>query len=72
MPAEIFGLQAGRIEVGEPATLVLWNGDPLEITTWAEAVMVNGDWIEATSRQTRLFERYQDLRAGKAQGFTYQ
>ena len=72
VPAEIFGLQAGRIEVGEPATLVLWNGDPLEITTWAEAVMVNGDWIEATSRQTRLFERYQDLRAGKAQGFTYQ
>ena len=70
--AEIFGLQAGRIEVGESATLVLWNGDPLEVTTWAEAVKVDGEWIDAASRQTRLFERYQDLHAGKARGFTYQ
>ena len=69
VPADIFGLQAGRIEVGEPATLVLWNGDPLEVTTWAEAVMVDGEWIDAASRQTRLFERYQDLGVGKARGF---
>jgi imidazolonepropionase-like amidohydrolase len=70
--AEIFGLQAGRIEVGDSATLVLWNGDPLEVTTRAEAGMVDGEWIDAASRQTRLFERYQDLHAGKARGFTYQ
>lgn len=72
VPADIFNLPVGRIEVGEPAALVLWSGDPLEVTTWAEAVMVNGRWIDPTSRQTRLYERYKDLSAGKATGFTYQ
>ena len=71
VPADIFGLSVGRIAVGEPATLVLWNGDPLEVTSWAEAVMVDGRWIDSKSRQTRLFERYRDLGAGKERGFTY-
>jgi hypothetical protein len=51
--------------------LVLWNGDPLEVTSWAEAVMVEGRWIDSKSRQTRLFERYRDLGTGKERGFTY-
>ena len=72
VPADLYGLDVGRIRVGDEATFVLWNGDPLEVTTWADSVMVNGRWIDSSSRQTRLFERYRDLAAGKAQGFTYQ
>ena len=39
-PAEIFGLggSRGRIEKGQAADLVLWSGDPLEVTTVAENV----------------------------------
>lgn len=71
VPAQIFGLEAGIIEVGAAATLVLWNGDPLDVTSWPEAVMVDGEWVDAKSRQTRLFERYRDLADGKDRGFTY-
>jgi len=59
-PAEIFGLGAsrGRIAVGQVADLVLWNGDPLEVSTLAEQVWIAGDAIDMRSRQTELRDRY--------------
>lgn len=51
---------AGTIAVGAPADLVVWTGDPLELTEWAEAVMIGGAWQDMSSRQTRLFDRYRD------------
>lgn len=62
-PAEIFGLEnrVGSLQPGRDADLVIWNGDPLELTTWAEQVMIRGRLIEMESRQTRLRDRYRDL-----------
>jgi hypothetical protein len=40
---------------------VIWNADPLELTSWAERVMINGEWISMRSRQSRLYERYKNL-----------
>ena len=40
---------------------MIWNGDPLEVITWAERVMIDGVWQPMNSRQTRLFERYESL-----------
>jgi len=59
-PAEIFGLDAthGRIVVGQDADLVLWDGDPLEVTTIADQVWIAGRPIEMRSRQTALRDRY--------------
>ena len=59
-PAEIFGIAAerGRIAVGQIADIVLWSGDPLEVTTVAENVIIAGRAIEMRSRQTELRERY--------------
>ena len=59
-PAEIFGLGAtrGRIAVGQVADLVLWNGDPLEVSTLAEQVWIAGHPVEMKSRQTELRDRY--------------
>ena len=59
-PAEIFGLagERGRIARGQVADLVLWNGDPLEVTSAADAVWIAGKAIEMRSRQTELRERY--------------
>ncbi|HEX3912946.1 MAG TPA: amidohydrolase family protein [Steroidobacteraceae bacterium] len=59
-PADIFGLGAthGRIAVGQVADLVLWSGDPLELSTLAQRVWIAGRPIEMKSRQTELRDRY--------------
>ncbi|MEQ8486119.1 MAG: amidohydrolase family protein [Pseudomonadales bacterium] len=64
-PAEVYGLGdgVGTLAAGAPADLVIWNGDPLEVSTWPERVMIDGAWVPMTSRQTRLLERYRDLEA---------
>jgi hypothetical protein len=68
-PADIFGLGAthGRVAVGQSADLVLWNGDPLEVTTLADQVWIAGRPIEMKSRQTELRDRYvEKLKAHQA------
>jgi hypothetical protein len=59
-PAEIFGVadRNGSIERGHPADLVLWSGDPLEVTTLADAVFIQGVEQPMRSRQTELRDRY--------------
>lgn len=57
-PARIFGLPGGRIEVGAPADLVLWSGDPLEVSESADRVILGGKLQSMESRQTRLRDRY--------------
>lgn len=59
-PAEIFaqGAVRGRIEKGQVADLVLWSGDPLEVTSAADQVWIDGRAVEMRSRQTDLRDRY--------------
>ncbi len=60
VPAQVFGIDAkiGSIEVGKTADLVLWNGDPLDVTTTATQVFVAGRAVSMQSRQTLLRDRY--------------
>ena len=60
IPAKIFGVEdfQGRIVADRPANLVLWSGDPLEVTTVAEQVIINGHKVPMRSRQTDLRDRY--------------
>jgi imidazolonepropionase-like amidohydrolase len=59
-PADIFGLGAtrGHVAVGQVADLVLWSGDPLEVTSLADQVWIAGRAIDMRSRQTELRDRY--------------
>jgi hypothetical protein len=59
-PADIFGVGAthGRIAAGQAADLVLWSGDPLEVSSLAEQVWIAGRRIDMKSRQTELRDRY--------------
>jgi hypothetical protein len=59
-PAELFGAadRNGSIAVGRPADLVLWSADPLEVSTLADAVFIQGVAQPLRSRQTELRDRY--------------
>jgi imidazolonepropionase-like amidohydrolase len=59
-PARAVGLDAryGSVEPGRVANLVVWSGDPFELSTRAEAVVIRGRSVSLRSRQTALFERY--------------
>jgi len=58
--AEVLGIgdKVGSISVGKQADLVISNGDVMEITSTIEAVYINGELQENTSRHTRLGERF--------------
>jgi hypothetical protein len=60
VPAETFGVASdfGTIAVGKRADLVLWSGDPLEVSTVAEQVWLDGRAQPMKSRQTELRDRY--------------
>ncbi|KAA2284017.1 amidohydrolase family protein [Arenimonas fontis] len=58
-PARIFGIRdRGRIAVGQVADLVLWSGDPLEVTSLAQQMWLAGKPVPMRSRQTELRDRY--------------
>ena len=58
VPAEAFGAQPRVIARGARADLVIWSGDPLEVTTAADQVVLGGIPDSMISRQTRLRDRY--------------
>jgi len=59
IPAQAFGItDAGAIAPGALANLVVWNGDPLEVTTWPTHLFTRGEQIDLRSRQDLLTERY--------------
>lgn len=61
--AEIFGVadSYGKIAPGMDADIVVWDGDPLEVMSSPDAVLIAGDYIPLVSRATKLRDRYKDL-----------
>ena len=63
VPAEIsgFGGRYGVLKAGAVADLVVWDGDPLEVSSAPVQVFIDGIEQPLDNHQTRLRERYRDL-----------
>ena len=59
-PARWFGVKGGTIATGVD-TLVVWDGDPLEVTVSPSFMMIDGNVQSLKSRQTELRDRYNPL-----------
>lgn len=60
-PAALFGVPRGTIAAGRVADLVVWSGDPFELSTRAEHVIIAGKEQPLHTRQTLLRDRYRTL-----------
>lgn len=61
-PAETLDIDEshGSLQEGKTANLVVWSGDPFELTTTAERVFIRGEEMDDDSRQKRLMRRYRE------------
>ena len=59
-PAAALGLdgEIGSLRPGRRADVVVWDGDPLELASYPQAVFIDGVQQPLTNRQTRLRDRY--------------
>lgn len=62
-PARIWGVAAttGSLEVGKDADIVIWSGDPFELTTSAERVFIKGHEVPKETRQAELLKKYRTI-----------
>lgn len=63
VPARVWGVadRCGSLDVGKDADLVVWSGDPFELTSSAEHVFIRGQEMPKDTRQRLLMERYKDV-----------
>jgi imidazolonepropionase-like amidohydrolase len=64
-PARIWGVadRYGSLEAGKEADVVVWSGDPFELTTSAEHVFIRGREVPKDTRHRQLLQRYRDITA---------
>ena len=60
VPADIMGVgdRFGSLKAGKAADFVIWDGDPLELSSAATTVFIDGVEQPLTNRQNRLRDRY--------------
>ena len=68
-PSRIFGGRSRSLEVGNRADLVIWSGDPLEVTSYATSVILDGEVTSMETRQSKLLERYLPESAGLGRAY---
>ena len=59
-PAEILGVadHLGTIEVGKIANLFVTDGDPLEITSNVQRLIIAGREVSTDNKHRKLYEKY--------------
>jgi imidazolonepropionase-like amidohydrolase len=63
-PATLWGVadRVGSLEPGKDADVVVWSGDPFELTTGPEHVFIKGREMPPDTRQTDLLKRYRTIK----------
>ncbi len=57
--ADILGIEAGSLEVGKRADIIVTDGDPLQILTEVEMMWVGGQEVDPKdNKHQRLFEQF--------------
>jgi cytosine/adenosine deaminase-related metal-dependent hydrolase len=52
------GGEIGSLRAGRRADVVIWDGDPLDVTSLPQMVMIDGVQQPLENRQTKLRDRY--------------
>ncbi len=62
-PARILGIAGryGSLEPGKVGNVVVWSGDPFELSSAPEVIVIRGEFIPDASRQGDLLDRYRIL-----------
>jgi len=60
--AQILGVddRTGTLEAGKDATMIVTDGDPLEITTHVEKLYIQGREVDLNNRHTTLWHKYSE------------
>jgi len=63
--AKAYGMEHayGSLAPGKVANFVVWRGDPFDLSQMPKVVVIRGESVPLTSRQTELRDRYRDLSA---------
>ena len=69
LPAEIFGGRPRMVAPGLAADLVIWGGDPFDVNSAADQVILDGQLDPMTSRQTQLLQRYLPVDEGLGRAY---
>jgi len=72
-PAAIWGVEDsfGELAAGKAATFVLWDADPLEVTSQPEAIYIAGEGVRMENRQDMLRERYRSMSKSNQKPYVY-
>ncbi len=66
-PAQILGVddRIGSLDVGKDATLMVTDGDPLDIRTQVLQIWIDGKQVDLSNRHHDLYQRYQQRLQGR-------
>ena len=58
--AQILGMgnRLGSLEVGKDANVIITTGNPLEIVSVVQSAFIEGQPVDLTTKQTRLYDKY--------------
>ena len=72
-PAAVWGVEDsfGELAAGKAATFVLWDADPLEVTSQPEAIYIAGERVRVENRQDMLRERYRSMSESNQKPYVY-
>lgn len=69
LPASLFGGLDRSLQRGSRADLVIWSGDPLDVNSAADTVIIGGKVDTMQSRQTYLLQRYLPEEPGRGRAY---